>query len=103
MEPRSQLNSQQGGSGCQSCLGVRNHRSKAGLVVDGHIGQKLAVELDLGLLGAGDEGAVSNALLAAGRVEAGDPEGTEWALPVAAVATGGLTCLHDCLLRAPEY
>src|SRR6188768_3323055 len=71
-------------------------------VVDGEIGQHLAVNVDLRLLEAGHELAVAHAELARRRVDTGDPELAENALAGAAVAVGVLPGLHHRLLGDAE-
>src|SRR4029079_17935003 len=62
------------------------------------VGQHLAIDLDLGFLQAGHEGAVAHAQLPDGGVDAGDPERADHALLVAAVAVGVLPRLHHRFL-----
>src|SRR5690606_948898 len=80
-----------------------NHGGEASLVVNGHVGQNLAVKLDGSLLGACDELAVAQAQLAAGGVDTSDPKCAECALFVATVAVGILPSLHDRLFGDTEY
>ena len=54
----------------------------------GHVGQNLAVQLDVGLQQAGDELAVAQAERTDGGVDADDPQPAEIALAVVAVAVG---------------
>src|SRR4051794_41400775 len=74
-------------------------KSAEGLgVAHGDVGQDLAVEVDAGELQAMDEGAVAQAVLARGGVDADDPQAAEVALAVAAVAVGVGIGLHDRFL-----
>jgi hypothetical protein len=66
--------------------------------VDGHVGEDLAVEVDVGLLQAGHELAVRHAETAGRRVDAGDPELAKDALLGAAVAIGVLPGAHHRFL-----
>src|SRR5262245_1659748 len=68
------------------------------LVLHGEVGQELAVDLDVGLLQPGHEGAVAHSQLAHGGVDARDPEGAHGALLLPAVAVGILPGLHHRLL-----
>src|SRR5690348_6247277 len=61
---------------------------EGGGVGDGEFAEHLAVEGDAGGGGGGDEAVVGDAALAQGCVQAGDPEGAEVALLLAAVAVG---------------
>src|SRR4051794_4835671 len=77
--------SRSGGRTLPGLLGKASERLR---VAHGDVGQRLAVELDAGGLQAVHELAVAEALLAGGRVDAGDPEAAEVALLVAPVAVG---------------
>src|SRR4029077_20880651 len=55
-------------------------------IPDGQVGQDLAVDLDVGLLETGDEGAVGDAVLAGCRVDPDDPQLAHLALALFAVA-----------------
>src|SRR6185369_12101583 len=65
--------------------GLDDLRKRRG-VADGDVGERLAVELDLGLLQAGDERAVGHAVLAGRRVDPDDPQLAHLALALLAVA-----------------
>src|SRR5690554_5642318 len=90
-------------SGRQGSLGLLHDSGKTGFVVNSHIGQNLAVEIDRGFFETSDEGAVAQALLTRGRIDAGNPQRAEGALSVAAVAIGELTGAHDRLLGNAKY
>ena len=60
---------------------------------DGHIGENLAVHLDVGLGKLVNELAVADAVFTDGGIEADDPQGAERALLVAAVSVGILTSM----------
>src|SRR6185312_645694 len=79
-------------------LGLRHEGRKSLRLVDGHVGQHLAVDLDAGLVEAVDEAAIAQAVLAGGGVDALDPERAERALADLAVAIGVLQRLLDRLL-----
>src|SRR5690606_4098686 len=78
--------------------GLGHDSGKSGFIVDSHVGQHFAVEFDRRFFGTGDECAVANALFAACRVDAGDPQCAEHTLFVATVAIGILTGLHYRLI-----
>ncbi len=61
-------------------FGFLDERGESGLVVDGHIGQDLAVELDPGFFQPADELAVRNLRGAAGCADTHDPQRPEIAL-----------------------
>lgn len=61
---------------------------EGGGVADGQFRERLAVEFDLGLFQTGDELAVPQAALAAGRVDADDPQLAELAFADPAVPVG---------------
>ena len=82
----------------QGLLGDVCQRGERRCIVDSHIGEHLAVELDAGLLQTVHETGVRNAVDAGSRVDAGDPQTTDLALLVAAVALHALHRLHDLLL-----
>jgi len=67
-------------------------------IVDGEVGEDLAVKVDAFLLHAGDELGVRKAELAGSVVDAGNPEGTEVALFVATIAVGVAEGFNDALL-----
>src|SRR5919201_440591 len=88
-----------GGSGRRPTGGIRKSAEGLG-VPDGDVGQNLAVELDAGQLQSVDEGAVAQAVLAGGGVDANDPQPAEVALAVAPVAVRVGVGLHDRFLGA---
>src|SRR5689334_23007393 len=61
---------------------------EAGRIVNGHFGQRLAIQTDFGLAETVDEFAVAEAALTASGVDADDPQLAELALADAAVAEG---------------
>ena len=71
-------------------------------VVDGQLGQHLAVDLDRRLLHAGHELAVGDAEFARGRVDARDPQLAKHTLARAPIAVGILARLHHRLLGDAE-
>ena len=73
-------------SDAQLGLGLVGQGGEGGLVENREIGERLAVDFDIGLFEAIHEGAVFQSKLAGSRVDAGDPQGAELALPLAAVA-----------------
>jgi hypothetical protein len=79
-------------------LGLGDQRSECLRLVDRHVGQHLAVDLDAGLVQAVDQAAIGQAVLAGGGVDALDPERAEIALADLAVAIGVLQRLLDRLL-----
>src|SRR5690606_17488381 len=83
--------------------GLLHDGGKAGLVAHGQVGQNLAVEFDRSLFQASDEHAVAQTLLTHSGVDTGDPQGTERALFVAAIAIGVLASTHDRLFGDAEY
>src|SRR5690606_20663573 len=90
-------------SSSQSGFGLGNHGCEAGFIVYGHVGQYLAIQFNRGYLRTGDKHAVRHTQLAAGRVDAGDPQSAEGALLVAAIAVGILPRLHHRLFGDAEY
>src|SRR4051794_10436988 len=86
-------------SALESSLGLERDRLERGRLVDGQLGEHLAVELDLRLAAPGDELVVREPLLAGGRVDPRDPEAAEDALLVLAVAVGVDERVLDLLLR----
>ena len=92
------------GSAASSQLGLHlvDDAAEGSRVVDGHVGQHLAVDVDLGLLQAGHELAVGDAAGRGRGVDAGDPELAEDALAGAAVTVGVLAGLHHRLLGDAE-
>ncbi len=77
---------------------MAHERGECLRLVDRHVGQDLAVDLDAGLVQAVDETAIGQAVLADGGVDALDPERAEIALAALAVAVGILHRLVDGLL-----
>ena len=65
---------------------------------DGEVGEDLAVDLDAREAEAGHEPAVGRAVLAAGGVDALDPQAAEVALAGAPVAIGVLQAVHHLLV-----
>src|SRR5215212_3649566 len=82
----------------QGSLGALHIGREGGRLVDGHLGQDLAVDLDPGLAETVDKSRIGQAVLAHRRVEPLDPERAEGALLVLAVAVGVLQALLDRLL-----
>ena len=72
------------------------------LVLDGDVGEDLAVEADVGGLEALDEAAVGEPGGAHGGAETGDPQGAEIALAGLPVAVGPIFALHLGVLRVAE-
>src|SRR5262249_45617384 len=67
-----------GGSGCLERLASGRHeRAERGRIVDGEIGEDLAVDLDAGRPQPGDKTRVRDVVLTAGRVDADDPKPAE--------------------------
>src|SRR5690606_27491339 len=79
-------------------LRLRHQSGESLRLMDGHVGQHLAVDLDAGLVQAVDEAAVGQAVLTHRSVDALDPQGAEVALAGLAVAIGVLQRLLDRLL-----
>jgi hypothetical protein len=77
--------------------GIKGH-----LVADGDVGQHLAVEFDVRGLEAFDEAAVADAGVAAGRVEADDPQAADLALLLLAIAVGVLPRVLDSVFRVAK-
>ena len=69
-------------------FGFFDDRGERGRVENCQLGQALAIEFDAGLGAAVDELAVAEAVLAAGRVDADDPQLAEFTLAYAAIAEG---------------
>jgi hypothetical protein len=69
-------------------LDQSHNRLEALGIGDGHVGEDLAIEFDVGLEQSGDEFAVAEAQRADGGVDARDPEPAEISLSVAAIAVG---------------
>ena len=82
-----------------NCLtGNLDQLSKRLRIVDSHVGEHLAVELDAGPLQTVHEHGVGHAVLAGASVDAGDPELADLALLVAAIAVLVLERMIDLLL-----
>src|SRR5258706_10677092 len=73
------------------------------LVHHGKVGQHFAIHFNRGLFQAMHEGGVVHAAGANGRIDAGNPQGAEHALLVAAIAVGVLPRLHHRFLGDTEY
>src|SRR3954447_1232008 len=86
-------------SGAERRLGALGNRPESLRILDGEIGEHLAVERDLGLLQPGDELVVREPVRPRGRVDAHDPESAERALLVLAVAIRVRERVVDLLLR----
>ena len=71
---------------------------EGGRVVDGEVGQDLAVQLDAGLFEAADELRVGDVVELRGRVDAHDPEGAVLALFPLSSAVGELEAALDGFL-----
>src|SRR5690606_1640161 len=84
-------------SGGQLGFDLFHDAAKSRRVVDGQIGENLAVDLDLGLLQTVGELAVRQAASASTRIDTGDPQLAEHALASTAVAVGVLARLHHRL------
>ena len=81
-------------------FGFFDDRGERGRVENCQLGQALAIEFDAGLGAAVDELAVAEAVLAAGRVDADDPQLAELALAYAAIAEGEGFGANDVFLGA---
>src|SRR5690606_17942809 len=81
--------------------GLDQSREGSG-VVDGEIGQHLAVDLDLGGLEAGDQLGVGGPVLTGRGVDAGDPQPAELALAGPAVAVRIRSRVHDLFVGGAE-
>jgi hypothetical protein len=66
--------------------------------VYGQVGQDATVQADSSTTQACDEAAVAQTIGAGSRVDTGDPQRSELALALTAVAVGVLACLDDRLL-----
>ena len=80
------LRSNEGGENL-SFLSDLHQLRETGAVLHGDVGQHLAVDGDIGLLQTGNEAAVRQPVLAAGRIDAGDPQlaelpGARTAIPI---------------------
>src|SRR6478672_1176675 len=83
----------------QGGLGGLDERVERGDVVDGQVGEDLAVHLDAGQVQSLDEPVVGHALGAGGRVDALDPQLAEVALVLAPVVVAVDQRVGDLLLR----
>ena len=72
---------------------------KSFCIVDGDVGQDLAVQGDTGLLQTKHEAAIGNIVQTAGRVDTGDPQSAEVSLLTAASDLCGTLCAHDRCFR----
>ena len=86
----------------QSLLGGLDQSVEAGGIVDGHLRQHLAVQLDAGLLQAVHEGGVVHTLSTNSVVDAGDPQVAELALLLLTADESVVTALHNGLLGHAE-
>ena len=82
----------------QSLLGGLDQSVEAGGIVDGHLRQHLAVQLDAGLLQAVHEGGVVHTLSTNSVVDAGDPQVAELALLLLTADESVVAALHNGLL-----
>src|SRR6476646_9698966 len=90
-------------SGRVQCLAGRADQGAERLgLPDGEIGEDLAIDVDLGGLQPGDEPRVADVVLAAGRVDAHDPELAELTLARPAVAVRVPERVHDLLVGRLE-
>src|SRR5262249_8993549 len=87
-------------AGLERGLGLLGHGLEPGRIAHRQVGEHLAVELDLGLLAAGDELAVREPLLPGRRVDADDPERAHRALANLAITVGVDERAVDLLLGA---
>src|SRR4051812_2821480 len=76
-----------------------HERGKRGRITDGQFREDLPIDLDAGLLEPVHEDAVAHVVLMRRGVDAGDPEATEVALLVAAIAVCVPPAALDSLLR----
>ena len=83
-----------------AALGLLDEGGEGRRVGHRHVGEDLAVELDLGELQAVHEGVVGEAVLAGAGVDAHDPQLAELALAHAAVAIGVLEAALDLFFGA---
>ena len=83
---------------CNLLLCDADKLGKALCIVDGHVCQDLAVQLNAALLEAEHELAVGKSVQSCSRVDAGDPELTELSLLLLAAGICGGKCAHDGLL-----
>mgnify|MGYP006877865237 CR=1 FL=1 len=83
----------------QSSLRDLDQRGKSLGVVDGHVGEHLAVELDASLVEAIHEHGVGHTVDTSSSVDASNPETTNLALLVATIAVLVLQRVTDLLLR----
>src|SRR3974390_949062 len=84
---------------CQRRLGLLGQALKSGGIVDGEIGEDLAVELDAGFLQAVDEAVVADAVQLGGGADADDPQGTVLALALFASGVSKLEAALDRFFR----
>src|SRR5687768_2002974 len=86
----------------ESALGLLGDHAEGGRVVDGDVGQGLAVQGDTGLQQTVHEAAVAQAVQAGRRIDADDPQRTELALALLAADVRVLGGLGDGLLGDAE-
>ena len=86
----------------QSLLGGLDQSVEAGGIVDGHLAQHLAVQLDAGLLQAVHEGGVVHALGTNSVFDAGDPQVAELALLLLTTNESIVARLHHSLFGQTE-
>src|SRR5690625_4957749 len=86
----------------QGLSGLFHHGAEGLLVVDGQVGQNLAVQSDFRLAQTCDQPAVAQAVCPAGCIDPGNPQRAKLPLALAAVTVGILTSLDDRLLGHSE-
>src|SRR4029079_8895878 len=87
---------------CDLGFDLRDDRVERCRVEDRQLGERFAVELDLGFVEAADELAVADAAFASGRVDADDPQLAELALAAASVAEGERLGPHQVFFDRAE-
>src|SRR5579875_2734571 len=85
--------------GCQRLI---DERAKGGLIVDGHLGQNLAIYPDVGLADSMHQYAVAHAAHASSGIDARNPEPAHIALAIPAVTIHIGHRAHDRFMRGAE-
>src|SRR5262245_55660813 len=83
-------------------LDLVDDRRKSGFIDDSHVGEHLAVDVDRGLLQAGNERRIRHALVAHRCIDARNPKRAEHTLARATIAVGILPRLHHGFLGDAE-
>ena len=74
--------------GCQCCLDLFHDHLKTSRIMDGHFGERLAIQLNVRLVQSMNEFAVTQTMLTNSCIDTGDPQSAEVPFSDAAIAVG---------------